>query len=149
MIAKGREKMKNQSQENRIPHQFDTLCKAIIKYASRDYHRKLSKRRKHEVMLSELSEQDLAKLSVTDKYFENDFNFSVLGYNIAISDEQLSNALHSLSADKRNIILLAFFLGLNDREIANKLNLVRRTVTYRRTKALQELKNILGDSYID
>ena len=149
MIAKGREKMKNQSQENRIPHQFDTLCKAILKYASRDYHRKLSKRRKHEVMFSELSEQDLAKLSITDTYFENAFIFSVLDYNIAISNEQLFDTLQSLSVDKRNIILLAFFLGLNDREIANKLNLVRRTVTYRRTKALQELKSILGDSSID
>jgi DNA-directed RNA polymerase specialized sigma subunit, sigma24 homolog len=135
--------MKPQSQEIRIQHQFDTLCKAVLKYGSRDYYRKLKKRREHEVMFSELSEQDLAKLFVTDIYFKDAFNFSVLGHDISVTDEQLAEALQSLSIDRRNIILLAFFLGMNDYEIAEKLNLVRRTVTHRRSRALQELKSKL------
>jgi len=135
--------MKPQSHEIRIQHQFDTLSKAVLKYAARDYHHKMKNRRAHEVNFSELSEQDLAKLSVTDEYFKDAFSFSVLGHDVSVTDEQLAEALHSLSADRREIILLAFFLGMNDREIAEQLNLVRRTVADRRAKALQEIRKIM------
>lgn len=135
--------MKPQSHETRIQHQFDALSKAVLKYGARDYHRRLKNRRAHEVTFSELSEQDLAKLSVTDEYFKDAFSFSVLGHDVSVTDEQLAEALQTLSEDRRDIILLAFFLGMNDREIAEQLNFVRRTVADRRAKALQEIKKIM------
>jgi DNA-directed RNA polymerase specialized sigma24 family protein len=50
-----------------------------------------------------------------------------LGHDIAISDEQLVKVLNELPPDRRDIILLAFFLGMIDREIAEQLDLVRQT----------------------
>ncbi|MBD5097556.1 MAG: sigma-70 family RNA polymerase sigma factor, partial [Lachnospiraceae bacterium] len=38
---------------------------------------------------------------------------------------------------------LYYFLGMSDPEIAAHLNLVRRTVAYRRTSSLQELKKFM------
>ena len=140
--------MRPQSHEEQKQHTFDSFCKKTLKLNAREYYRRLTRRREREVSISELSTQDLARLSVVDTYFKDAFRFNVLGHDIAISDEQLSEALNELPADRRDIILLAFFLGMNDREIAEQLDLVRRTVAYRRTKTLQELKNLL-EGYAD
>ena len=59
-----------------------------------------------------------------------------MGYEIAVSDELIAEALNALLADRRDIILLSYFLDLNDREIAQRLNLVQRTANYRRTSTL-------------
>lgn len=46
----------------------------------------------------------------------------------------------TLSDDKRDIVLLAYFLDMTDQEIADKLDMVRRTVQYKRAQSLKELK---------
>ena len=65
------------------------------------------------------------------------------GYDIVVKDERLADALGSLSDDKRDIVLLAYFLDMTDQEIADKLNVVRRTVQYRRASSLKEMKKRL------
>lgn len=54
--------------------------------------------------------------------------------------EDLANAMTVLPDDKRDIVLLAYFLDMTDQEIADKLDMVRRTVQYKRTQSLKELK---------
>ena len=49
-------------------------------------------------------------------------------------------ALAVLPDDKRDIVLLAYFLDMTDQEIADKLDMVRRTVQYKRAQSLKELK---------
>jgi DNA-directed RNA polymerase specialized sigma24 family protein len=49
----------------------------------------------------------------------------------------------ALPGDKRDIILLSYFLDMTDGEIGDKLNLVRRTVQYKRTSSLRELKQFM------
>ena len=45
----------------------------------------------------------------------------------------IAEALQSLPERKRDIILLSYFLELSDREIGDKLNMLRSTVQYQRT----------------
>lgn len=137
-----------QSFEERIQHQFDSYCKKTLKLTARDCYRRIRRRGEREIVLSELSEQDLARLSVTDEYFKDAYSFSVLGFDITVSDVDLAEALTALPADRRDIILLSYFLGMNDREIAQRLNLVQRTINYRRTSTLQELKKFM-EGYAD
>ena len=70
-----------------------------------------------------------------------------MGYDITVSDEQIAEALNALPSDRRDIILLAYFLDMADKEIAECLNLVRRTVAYRRTSTLQELKKFMEENF--
>jgi RNA polymerase sigma factor (sigma-70 family) len=126
--------------DNYVQHKFDCYCKKVLKYKARDYCRKMKRRGAREVSLSELSEQGLAKLSGTDEYFKGACSFHVLGHDITVSDGQMAKALSVLSADRRDIILLSYFLDMTDREIAERLNLVRRTVAYRRASSLRKLK---------
>jgi len=66
-----------------------------------------------------------------------------LGHEVAIESEIIAQAIAALPDKKRDIILLAYFLDMTDGEIGAMLNLVRRTVQYKRTSSLQELKKIM------
>lgn len=44
---------------------------------------------------------------------------------------------------KRDVILLSYFLGMTDREISDKLNIVHQTVSKRRLTTLKELREYL------
>lgn len=138
--------MKPNSQEEHKEHTFDSFCKKILKHEARDYYKHLQYRREHEISLSELSGEELEQFVVWDRYFEDTYLFEVMGFEIAVADELLAEALKSLPQDRLDIILLSYFLGMSDPEIAEHLNLVRRTVAYRRTSSLQTLKKFMEEN---
>ena len=80
--------------------------------------------------LSELSEERVRQMYVLDRYPSEQIHFHVQGYNVTIENENLANAVMVLSGDKRDIVLLAYFLDMTDQEIADTLDMVRRTVQY-------------------
>jgi len=135
--------------EIRIQHQFDSFCKKILKGEVRDYFREMKKQRDHEVSLSDLSEQELEQIGVTDEYFAVEEIFNVLGNVVVIKNEQIADALRNLPEQKRDIILLSYFLDMTDKEIGNKLNLIRATVQYQRTSTLQHLRKIMEEALKD
>lgn len=138
--------MKPNSQEEHKEHTFDSFCKKILKHEARDYYKHLQYRREHEISISELSGEELEQFAVWDRYFEDTYLFEVMGFEIAVADELLAEALKSLPQDRLDIILLSYFLGMSDPEIAEHLNLVRRTVAYRRTSSLQILKKYMEEN---
>ena len=90
----------------------------------------------------------MAQLYTEDKYFVSEQIFNVLGLNVIVTDDVIAEALQSLPERKRDIILLSYFLELSDREIGDKLKMLRSTVQYQRTSTLQQLKNFMkGDTY--
>lgn len=128
------------SQKKTVRHQFDSFCRKVLREEARDYMRSLARQKAREVSLSELSEEQMAGLCVLDEYPSDQFHFDVQGYDIAVENEKLADALSSLPDSKRDIVLLAYFLDMSDQEIADKLNLVRSTVQYRRASSLKEMK---------
>lgn len=125
---------------------FDSFCKRLLKNEARDYYKHLQYRREHEISFSELSEETLGQLIVWDKYFEDTYLFEAMGFEIAVADELLAEALKTLPPDRQEIILLSYFLGMSDPEIAEYMNLLRRTVAYRRTSSLQALKKYMEEN---
>jgi len=103
----------------------------------------MKRRGERETSFSELSEQEEAQLSTTDKYFATEQIFSVLGRDVIVTDALIAEALKSLPERKRDIILLSYFLELSDGEIGKKLNLIRTTVQYQRTSTLRQLKKFM------
>ena len=55
----------------------------------------------------------------------------------------LADALAQLPEGKRDVILLSYFLGMSDREISERLNVVRQTISKRRLVTLKELREYL------
>jgi len=141
--AKGGENVKPYSHEEHKRHAFDSFCKKVLRNEARDYYDEMKRQRDREVSFSELSAQEMDMLFLMDKYPSEQFNFSVLGHAVAIESELIAQAIAALPDEKRDIILLAYFLDMTDGEIGATLNLVRSTVQYKRTSSLQELKKIM------
>lgn len=131
--------------EETIRHQFDRVCKLALKGEKIDYIRHMEYLRKNEVMLSELSQKELDHLSVEDEYTLESYKFQALNYDIEVKDSLIAEALTSLTKKKREVILLSYFVGMSDAEIARKMKLVRSTVNEHRKRSLEILKKVMEE----
>ncbi|MGD9568689.1 MAG: RNA polymerase sigma factor [Sedimentibacter sp.] len=140
--------MKPNNHEQSKQHAFDSFCKKILKHEARDYYDELNRQRSREITFSDLSAKEMEQFYTVDKYFVTEQIFNVLGLDVIVTDDVIIEALQCLSELKRDIILLSYFLELSDREIGDKLNMLRSTVQYQRTRTLQQLKTFMeGDIY--
>jgi RNA polymerase sigma factor (sigma-70 family) len=131
--------------ENHVRHRFDYFCKKTLKGKARDYYKEQRKLGKHEIPFDGLTETELSHLTVVDAYPVDETVFEVQGEAIGISDEGLAAALGQLPQDRRDIVLLAYIIGMTDTEIARRTDMVRRTVSHRRASTLRELKEIMEE----
>jgi RNA polymerase sigma factor (sigma-70 family) len=131
--------------ESHVRHEFDSFCKKVLKYNARNYYEKQKERGEREASIAELSEQELSSLSYCDEYAIEETVFDVQGESVSVRDGDLAQAIAALPKEKRDIVLLSYFVGMSDCEIAECMELVRRTVTYRRASSLRELKKRLEE----
>ena len=87
------------SQKKTVRHQFDSFCRKVLREEARDYERHIAWRSDHEVSLSELSEEQERQMYVLDEYPSEQTHFHVQGYDVAIENEDLANALTVLPDD--------------------------------------------------
>lgn len=140
----GGENMKPDCHEEHKQHTFDSFCKKVLKYEAYNGYRKIRRRRKYEVTFSELPEEAMEQLAVHDHYpWESDV-FIVGDDLILIENDDLADALNALPEDGRDILIMYFFLGMTDQQIAEHLDIPRKTVNNRRLKAFRMLKKLMG-----
>ena len=142
--TEGGEKLKSDRHYEHKQHAFDSYCKKVLKCEAYNGYREISRRQKRETPFSELSEEELAQLAVYDRYPWEYTAFPVGGDVVLIKDDRLAEALNALPSDNRDIFLMYWFLGMADREIAEHLHMVRRTVNARRQSAYRLLKELMG-----
>ena len=136
--------MKSQSHEEHIRHTFDAFCKKVLRNEARDYLDEIVRKRSREISLSELPAEAMAQFAAYDRYFAEDSEFDILGCTVYVDNPELAQAIAALPKDKQEVILLFYFLEMSDYEIARRLNMIRRSVTYRRTSTLKLLKEWIG-----
>ena len=134
--------------KERIRHQFDAFCKEVLRCEARTIYRQMARLADHEISLTEFLEDGVNLFASEDEYSFDRQQFSVLGFDIAIKNDLLAEALRLLPEQRRDIILLYYFLGLNDREIGELLNILHRTISYKRTSSLKKLRKIM-EGFID
>jgi hypothetical protein len=83
-------KQEHMQLEESKPHQFDAFCKKVLKLTARDQYKATKLRQEHEVPLSELSDFGLTEPTMTDEYFKDEYHFSVLEYDIGVTDVDLA-----------------------------------------------------------
>lgn len=129
--------------EQTIRHQFDRFCKLVLHGEKVNYEKEMDYRNRHEISISQLTEEELGCLNTVDEYVAESEIFRVYDYDIEVKDELLSEALKYLPEKKRYVILLSFYMDMSDTEIAKSMNLVRSTIHHHRTSSLQLLKKIM------
>ena len=133
----------NPKHEEHIQHSFDAYCKSVLKRTARECYGEIKRRGEREIAFSALSARELAALAVEDEYFKDAYIFCVLGESVGVTDCDLAGALTALPADRREIVLMSYFFDMTDREIAERLNMARRTVAHKRTSTLKALKKYM------
>ncbi|HBG4827896.1 TPA: response regulator transcription factor [Clostridioides difficile] len=128
------------SHEEAIQRTFDSYCKRILKNEAIDIQRHKKYLNEHEVSLSDIMAEYISDLGIWDEYSTDYTNFNIMGYDVKIKNELLSEALLELNEEERYILLL-YSIGFSDKEIADFMKLVRRTVNYKRNKGLKKVKD--------
>lgn len=122
--------MKTSSFKQAIEAQFDCLSKKVIKRAVKKGYRDMKRREKHECLFSDIPDYEQSRFGELDKY-ESDYTvFNILGIEVWVEDDQLSEALKTLTEKKRNIILLSYFMDMSDSEISEFIKIPRSNVQY-------------------
>lgn len=127
------------SLQKQVEQQFHNFCMTILRNETRDIYREYARQKKHEKFLEDLTLEELLELSVSDELKKP--TVFVVGENfVLVRNEALALALEQLTAKKRELILLYFFLNKTDQEIAELYDMIRQTVTYQRKSILKQLR---------
>ena len=122
---------------------FDAFCKAVIRNESANAHSEMDMRAEKEINFSSLSPSELQSIQTEDIYHTYCKQYQVRGNVVCVYDPTLGELLQRISSQRREIILLCYFLGFSDSEIGQLLHINRRTVNNRRKAALQRLRELL------
>lgn len=122
-------------------YSFEAYIRKVLINKARTLHRLRQVRQKRELTFSELADTDQIECMCGDKYdFEMLSAFELRGEKFVLENFDLYDALSHLSEKYRNVILLSFFLDFSNKEIADYLNVPVSTVSARRNKALEKLR---------
>ncbi|MDU2157753.1 sigma factor-like helix-turn-helix DNA-binding protein [Clostridium sp.] len=123
-----------------VEHQFDSLCKKAMYLEAKSCKRENARRFEK----TKLSSFDEPSEHIYHCHFPFDYNVILYnGKKFLFRNDDLYEAMGHLQEEKRNIILLFYFLEMTDDEIAKALKRIRRTINYKRNRALKELRNYM------
>ncbi|WP_277406904.1 sigma-70 family RNA polymerase sigma factor [Lacrimispora xylanisolvens] len=137
--------MKPSSFQTTIENQFDYICKRAMDDERKDYMKILSRQSKREISFSDMGDYLVNQFSVVDSYSTDFQIFTCNGYTVGVESDFLSEALRNLPDKKREIILLYYFMDMNDTEIAELLKLNRSTVYRHRKSGLAFIKTFMEE----
>ena len=136
------------SGETHIRHAFDSFCKKVVRNEALNIQKKYARFRQRQISMEILKQKGLGtEFYYSEPNMNSSGSFIVLGIKIFISNEELANAIAALSSLRQEIILMSFFIGLNDREIGDIIGKSLGSVWYQRQMALEELGKYLGVKY--
>lgn len=124
---------------------FDAFCKKVIRNAAATAHQKLDEKAEREPNLSSLSEAELNLLHTYDVYHTYCKVFPVRGYLVRVYNPDLGEVLQHLSPQRRDVLLMGYFLGFNDYQISKLLHIDHKTVDYRKAEGLRQLRELLEE----
>ena len=132
----------NRQEKEIVRKKFCAYCIKVLHGEALNYLDELKRQCEREVSFSDLLQKDLDALYLYDDY-ELAEKFTVLGKQVSVRDEWISEALKKLPEKKREIILMLYFLDMTEKEIAACLKLVQSTVHYHKDDSLRLLRKLM------
>ncbi len=129
---------------------FESYCKKSVSNAIKKERNKKAAKGQIELSFSALTDAVLYALSTENEGTSQPEKpcqiFSIQGMNFPVYNEKLGLALSHLMPRDREIILLYFFKGLKDANVAPLVHMSRPTVSRRRKAAMKRLRELMEDS---
>ncbi len=123
---------------------FQKFCNTVLHNEACDAHKELHRHKAREITFSDLTLEEARQLHTFDEYFKGETAFERAGKKI--TPKLLLEAIRTLPEEKRKAVLLYYFEGMNDTEIAELFNTSRSTIQYRRTSSFELLKKYLEEN---
>ena len=144
---KGGENVEPNSREFYKQCSFQKYCNAVLHNEACDAHRELRTHKAKEVTFSDMTLDEARQLHTFDEYFKRETAETVFEKaGKKITPKLLLEAIRTLPEEKRKAILLYYFEGMSDTEIAELLNTPRSTIQYRRTSSFEQLRKYLEEN---
>ena len=67
-----------------VRHQFDSYCKMVLHGEKVNYEKEMEYRGRHEISLSQVSEEELSRLNTVDEYIAESEMFRVLDMTLRL-----------------------------------------------------------------
>lgn len=125
--------------EKRIIAMFDSFCKTVVRNCSRNLKRTKRNADKHSI--GEPVEFLLELLGHAAEFSHERMVLHADELSCEIQSETLYEALCSLPEAQRKVLLLGFWGGFGDEEIARRLSVTPRTVYNLRQRAFKVVKS--------
>ena len=125
---------------------FQKFCNTVLHNEACDAHKELHRHKAREITFSDLTLEEARQLHTFDEYFKGEIAFERAGKKI--TPKLLLEAIRTLPEEKRKAVLLYYFEGMNDTEIAELFDTSRSTIQYRRTSSFELLKKYLEEKEI-
>ncbi len=123
---------------------FQKFCNTVLHNEACDAHKELHRHKAREITFSDLTLEEARQLHTFDEYFKGETAFERAGKKI--TPKLLLEAIRTLPEEKRKAVLLYYFEGMNDTEIAELFDTSRSTIQYRRTSSFELLKKYLEEN---
>lgn len=136
------ENITEQYQEH-IEHEFNALCKLIIRHASAECKGKISKRWKQEISFEHLTEERQIPLYSRGQFedgIESRHPLLLCGHTVILENERLTKALSLLERKKQEMVFLYFFKHYTYQEIAGYYGQAHSSVWSRMQTVMKQLK---------
>ena len=123
---------------------FQKFCNTVLHNEACDAHKELHRHKAREITFSDLTLEEARQLHTFDEYFKGEIAFERAGKKI--TPKLLLEAIRTLPEEKRKAVLLYYFEGMNDTEIAELFDTSRSTIQYRRTSSFEKLRKYLEEN---
>ena len=124
-------------------HAFDAFCKRVIRNAAVDAFRKTKRKQKVEMDIDNPMIAYIHSIQTHDTYTLYSRTYYVKEQPIVVRDKNLGESLQYIIPQKRAVILLSYFAGYNDTEVANILGVSPTSIARRKKSALLRLRELL------
>ena len=124
-------------------HAFDAFCKRVIRNAAVDAFRKTKRKQKVEMDIDDPMIAYIHSIQTHDTYTLYSRTYYVKDQPIVVRDKNLGEALQYIIPQKRAVILLSYFAGYSDTEVANILGVSPTSIARRKKSALLRLRELL------
>ena len=124
-------------------HAFDAFCKKIIKHAAADAYRAKKRQGQLEMDVGDQLEYYIAKIPSNDSYMCYSKTYYVESIAVQVNDRMIGEALQFIVPSKRAVLLLSYFAGYSDKDIARVLGITSASVARRKKSALDRLRELM------
>ena len=124
-------------------HAFDAFCKRVIRNAAVDAFRASKRKQKREVDIDDPMIAYIHSIQTHDTYSLYSRTYYVKNQAITVRDKHIGEARQYIIPQKRAVVLLSYFAGYNDTEVANILGVSPTSIARRKKSALLRLRELL------